>query len=90
MLNAQVQCMSIKKLSFWASVDFVFLNNAITSKIGETPNTQNKMIPSIKKLLNGELLSIDNGIPINFPFGEMIKTKALPTAHNARNANKNR
>lgn len=80
--------MSLKKLIRSASFDFGFLIKAIISSMGTSPRMENKMIPGNKKLLNGDSLNIDKGIPINFPLGEIIKTPPPPIAPNPRNANK--
>jgi|GEM_PF-3462153 len=48
------------------------------------------MIPGIEKIFNDELSSIDNGIPIHFPFGEMFRTNPPQMAPKARKPNKNR
>ncbi len=37
-------------------------------------------------MLNGEGFNMDNGIPINLPDGEIIKTAPLPIAPSPRNA----
>ena len=52
------------------------------------PSTKNKMMPGIKKLLKGDLSNMHNGIPNNFPLGEMMKITPPPMAPDTRKANK--
>ena len=56
--------------------------------MGANPNTINKIIPGIKKLLKGEFSNIDKGIPNSLPDGEIINMVPPKIAPNPRIANK--
>ena len=70
----QAQYISVKKLNDSPILDCGLFINAHTIQQGIMPSTLNKIIPGIKKLVNGELTNIDRGIPNNSPDGEIIKT----------------
>ena len=50
--------------------------------------TQTRIMPGIKKLVNGELANMANGILNNFPDGEMIKAPPPKMALRAKKASK--
>jgi len=79
--------MSLKKFSLSAIWDSVFFKSGIIRSSGAPPRKENKIIPGSKKLSNGDPFSIDNGISINSPFGEIINTPPPPIAPKLRNAN---
>jgi hypothetical protein len=70
----QAQYISLYKLNNSTDLFTGLFNkeNAIAS--GANPITLNKIIPGIKKLLNGEFFNIDSGIPNSLPEGEIINT----------------
>lgn len=86
MLNDQPQYISLKKLKYSANLLAGFLIKAIAKRQGESPRTKNRIMPGIKKSLNGEWSKIDKGkSPNNFPDGEIISNAPPPNAPNPRN-----
>ena len=57
---------------------------------GTTPSTEKRMIPGIKKFLNGMFINSDNGSPIMPPSGEIINIMPPPIAPRAKNPIKNK
>ncbi len=89
MQKDQAQCMSLKKLKYSAILLSGFFINAHKVRQGKSPKTANKIIPGIKKSLNGDFSKIDKGNPPNnLPDGDIINAPPPPMALIPRNVNK--
>lgn len=90
-LNDQAQCISLKKLKCSANAEDVLLRKAKMSRAGKSPNKTNKIMPGIRKSVNGEFFKIDKGRPpSSLPDGEIINAPPPPMALSARKANKSK
>jgi len=77
-------------LNFSASLLTGLFINATIVNICITPTTVNRIMPGIKKLLKGEVLNEDKGIPNNLPYREIIKTASPKIAPRPREPSKNK